>query len=101
MQCVDELPVPRNVNSGDFLALLEKSTAATFLPRSHLGQLSGAAGREGLPGEGLAPRRLPPHWYKGPYALTPNTVELISTLGALPPRGGPVQDPVLTSLVAY
>ena len=33
---------------------------------------------------------------KGPYALTPNTVELIPTLGALFPRGGPVQDPVLT-----
>ena len=27
---------------------------------------------------------------------TPNTVELISTLGALFPRGGPVQDSVLT-----
>jgi len=33
---------------------------------------------------------------KGPYVLTPNTVELIPTLGALFPRGGPVQDPVLT-----
>jgi len=32
-----------------------------------------------------------------PYALTPNTVELIPTLGALYPRGGPVQDPVLTT----
>ena len=31
-----------------------------------------------------------------PYALTPNTGELIHTLGALFPRGGPVQDPVLT-----
>ena len=30
------------------------------------------------------------------YALTPNTVELIPTLGALSPRGGPVHDPVLT-----
>ena len=30
------------------------------------------------------------------YALTPNTVELIPALGALPPRGGPVQDPALT-----
>jgi len=29
-------------------------------------------------------------------ALIPNTVELIPTLGALFPRGGPVQDPVLT-----
>ena len=28
--------------------------------------------------------------------LIPNTVELIPTLGALFPRGGPVQDPVLT-----
>ena len=28
--------------------------------------------------------------------LTPNTVELIPTLGALSPRGGPVQDPVRT-----
>ena len=27
--------------------------------------------------------------------LTPNTADLISTLRALPPRGGPVQDPVL------
>ena len=34
-----------------------------------------------------------------PYALTPHTVELIPTLGAFPPpRGGPVQDPVLTTL---
>ena len=32
-----------------------------------------------------------------PHALTPNTVELIPTLGALSPRGGPVQDPVLTA----
>ena len=31
---------------------------------------------------------------KGPYALTPNTVDLIPTLGALTPPGGPVQDPV-------
>jgi len=31
------------------------------------------------------------------YALTPNTVELIPTLGALFPRSGPVQDPVLTT----
>ena len=29
-------------------------------------------------------------------ALTPHTVELILALGALPPRGGPVQEPVLT-----
>ena len=28
--------------------------------------------------------------------LTPNKVELIPTLEALLPRGGPVQDPVLT-----
>ena len=28
--------------------------------------------------------------------LAPNTVELIPSLGALSPRGGPVQDPVLT-----
>jgi hypothetical protein len=33
---------------------------------------------------------------KGPYALTPNTVELISALAALFSRGRPVQDPVLT-----
>jgi len=33
-----------------------------------------------------------------PYALTPKTVKLIPTLGALFPRGGPVQDPVLTPL---
>ena len=31
-----------------------------------------------------------------PEAGTPNTVELISTLGALVPRGGPVQDLVHT-----
>jgi len=31
-----------------------------------------------------------------PYALISNTVELIPTLGALFPRGGPVEDPVLT-----
>ena len=29
------------------------------------------------------------------YALTSNTVKLISTLGASFSRGGPVQDPVL------
>jgi len=32
--------------------------------------------------------------------VAPNTVELISTLGALSPRGGPVQDPVL-AIVGY
>ena len=32
----------------------------------------------------------------GYVPLTPDTVELIPTLGALSPRGGPVQDPVLT-----
>ena len=32
----------------------------------------------------------------GSYALTPNKVEQIPTLGALSPRGGPVQDSVLT-----
>jgi len=32
---------------------------------------------------------------KGPYALTLNKVELIPTLGALSPRGGPVQEPAL------
>ena len=31
-----------------------------------------------------------------PKKLTPNTVELIPTLGALFPRGGPVQDPAIT-----
>jgi len=35
----------------------------------------------------------------GPYAVTPNTVVLIPSLGALFPRGGPVQDPVLTPCV--
>jgi len=38
---------------------------------------------------------------KGPYALTPNTVKLIPTIGALLPRGGPVQDPVLTLMLPY
>ena len=33
--------------------------------------------------------------------LTPNTVEPIPTLGALFPRGGPVQDPVLTSILVF
>jgi hypothetical protein len=33
---------------------------------------------------------------KDPYTLTPNAVELILNLGALFPRGGLVQDPVLT-----
>ena len=37
---------------------------------------------------------------KGPYTLTPNTIELIPTLGALFSRGGPVQDPVLTGYLA-
>ena len=31
------------------------------------------------------------------HPLTPKTVELIPTLGALFPRGGPVQDPALTT----
>ena len=35
------------------------------------------------------------YYRRYPYALTPNTVELIPTLGALFPRGGPIQDPVL------
>jgi len=35
-------------------------------------------------------------WRARRKVFTPNTVELIPTLGALPPRGGPVQDPVLT-----
>ena len=35
--------------------------------------------------------------HRRPYALTPTTVEPIPTLGALFPRGGPVQDPVLTA----
>ena len=30
--------------------------------------------------------------------FTPKTVELIPILGTLPPRGGPVQDPVLTNI---
>ena len=38
---------------------------------------------------------------KGSYAFTPNTVELIPTLGALFPRDGPVQDPVLTRSVGW
>ena len=33
--------------------------------------------------------------------LTPNTVETTSTIGALFPRGGPAQDPVLTSLPSH
>ena len=33
---------------------------------------------------------------EGPDPLTPNAVELIPTLGALFPRGGPGQEPVLT-----
>ena len=39
---------------------------------------------------GVAPSR-------APAPLTPNTVEIIPTLGALSPRGGPVRDPVLTN----
>ena len=35
------------------------------------------------------------------YVLRPNTVELIPTLGALFPRGGPVQEPVLTYVGVY
>jgi len=31
-----------------------------------------------------------------PSPLTPNTVELIPNLGVLPPRGRPVQEPILT-----
>jgi hypothetical protein len=34
---------------------------------------------------------------KGPYALTPNKVELFHILDVNFPRGGPVQDPVLTA----
>jgi len=33
--------------------------------------------------------------------LTPNTVELIPTLGAFFPRGGQLQDPVLTEVPLY
>ena len=35
---------------------------------------------------------------KGPYALTPNTVKLLPTIGTLFLRGGPVQDPALTRI---
>ena len=31
--------------------------------------------------------------------VTPNTVELVPTLGALVPQGGPVRDPVLTPAI--
>ena len=31
--------------------------------------------------------------------VTPNTVELIPAIGALFPRGGPVQDPALTEVM--
>jgi len=48
----------------------------------------------GTPGALLA--GFPPE-DKGPYALTPNTIKLIPTLGALFLRSGPVQDPVHTS----
>ena len=54
---------------------------------------------EPVPGESLLNRAVPSPPDSGcftPYALTPNTVELIPTLGALSPRGGPVQDPLLT-----
>ena len=39
---------------------------------------------------------IPPRTMLRAYALTPDTVELIPTLGALFPRGGSVQDSVLT-----
>ena len=44
------------------------------------------------------PRRARSDTVLTPYALIPNTVELIPTLGALSPRGGPVQDPVLAHI---
>ena len=34
------------------------------------------------------------------HALTPNTVELLPTIGALLPRGGPAQDLVLTGALS-
>jgi len=48
----------------------------------------------------LYPAALPTTPYP-PLCLTPNTVELLPTLGALFPRGGPVQDPVLTPTVTH
>ena len=42
------------------------------------------------------PRSAPPSLLRRTHALSLNTVELIPTLGALSPRGGPIQDPVLT-----
>ena len=36
---------------------------------------------------------------EGPYALTPNIVELVPILGALSSRGGPFQDSVLTDSI--
>ena len=47
----------------------------------------------GAPGQLAAERERVLDLEQVPDALTPNTVELIPTLGALPPRGGPVQDP--------
>ena len=48
-----------------------------------------------LPSQGCPAFSRPARAFWYPYALTPNIVELIPTLGALFPREGPVQDPVL------
>ena len=54
----------------------------------------------GTPVSGQAPRPVPLDPLAGAdlvaYALTQNAVELIPTLGAHFPRGGSVQEPVLT-----
>ena len=46
---------------------------------------------------GFCPCRTTTHRQYTAHIIRSDTVELIPTLGALPPRGGPVQDPVLTS----
>ena len=51
--------------------------------------------REFVPGEREEGSLLASEDRPCPLSLTPNTVELIPVHGALSPRGGPVQDPVL------
>ena len=67
-----------------------KTVRARFWPC--LSEKEGGAPSGAPIGLKLAPASL---W--GPYALTPNALELIWPLAALVPRGGPVQDPVLTA----
>ena len=87
-----------NVDINDFFSVFSRPRRSRPGLRPHSGwgprALENKLGSSDDPGAGSRDAFLLED--KVSYSLTPNTVELIPTLGALLPRGGPVQDPVLT-----